>query len=71
MIKFEEGKYYIHGYGQSGTIYKIMNGMWFFKAGDKWLKRWTLPSIGLQDKFTVHLRELSPVMVEMMEDEND
>jgi hypothetical protein len=70
-MKFEEGKYYIYRYDQSATIYKIMNGVWFFKIGDKWLKRWTLPLSGQQDKFTVHLRELSPVMAEMMEDEND
>lgn len=70
-MKFEEGKYYIYGDGRSGTVYKIMNGIWFFKSGDNWIKRWADPLSGRTDKFGVHLRELSPVMAEMMEDYDD
>jgi hypothetical protein len=70
-MDFEEGKLYVYGDGRSGTLYKIMYGIWFFNAGDKWIKRWADPLSGQTDNFTVHLRELSPVMAEMMEGTDD
>jgi hypothetical protein len=70
-MKFEEGKLYIYGKGLSGCVYKIENGIWFFKTGDMWIKRWADPLSGQHDKFALHLRELPPVLAEMYEDSDD